>query len=263
MVQEVGRRQRNRLERHRAFLTTAKALVAAEGLDALTMQRLAAELDCAVGTAYTYFPSKSALVAEVQREAIDRLTESYARFATTFDAEVAAEGSTGADIALGRIVGFGRFCVAILDTFPEEARLLQMLMADSRRTLIEDGDVHRVIPAAFRFVGHAQAAFEAAVEAGALRAGDAIDRTVVLLATINGVLAVDNLARVDPDLFDGRRLALDTLPVLLLGWGADPDALTRAGRPVDALARRGPLAPVPADLRDPHLRDPDLRDKES
>src|SRR5690348_18429680 len=78
MVQEVeGRRARNRLARHAAYLGTARRLVRAEGLDALTMQRMAAELDCAVGTIYTYFPSKSALVAEVQREAIDRLTTSY------------------------------------------------------------------------------------------------------------------------------------------------------------------------------------------
>jgi AcrR family transcriptional regulator len=243
MVQEVGRRQRNRLERHRAFLATAKALVATEGLDALTMQRLAAELDCAVGTAYTYFPSKSALVAEVQREAIERLTDSYVRFAAAFDAEVASAGTVGDDVALGRILGFGRFCIAILDTFPEEARLLQLLMADSRRSLIEDRDVHRVIPAALRLVDHAHAAFEAAALGGALAPGDAMDRTVVLLATINGVLAVDNLSRVDADLFDGRRLALATLPVLLGGWGASTDAIERAGRPLEALARRGPLAP--------------------
>jgi AcrR family transcriptional regulator len=243
MVQEVGRRARNRLERHQAFLVAAKALVAAEGLDALTMQRLAAELDCAVGTAYTYFPSKSALVAEVQREAIERLTESYVRFVDAFDAEVAATSTTAADVGLARIIGFGRFCIAILDTFPEEARLLQLLMAESRRTLIEDADVHRVVPAALRLVGHAQVAFEAAAGAGALAPGDAMDRTVVLLATINGVLAVDNLARVDPDLFDGRRLAQSTVPVLLLGWGADADALARAAAPLDRLAARGPLAP--------------------
>lgn len=245
MVQEVGRRARNRLERHQAFLVAAKALVAAEGLDALTMQRLAAELDCAVGTAYTYFPSKSALVAEVQREAIERLTESYVRFADAFDAEVAGDGTTAEAIALARIIGFGRFCIAILDTFPEEARLLQLLMAESRRTLIEDADVHRVIPAALRLVGHAQVAFDAAAAAGALAPGDGMDRTVILLATINGVLAVDNLARVDPDLFDGRRLAQETVPVLLLGWGADADALARAAAPLDRLAARGPLAPRP------------------
>ena len=44
-----------------------------EGFDALTMQRLADECDAAVGAVYRYFPSKGALVAEVQREAIDRL----------------------------------------------------------------------------------------------------------------------------------------------------------------------------------------------
>ena len=247
MIQkETGRRQRNRLERHGAFLATAKAIVTAEGLDALTMQRLAGELDCAVGTAYTYFPSKSALVAEVQREAIERLTESYIRFADAFDAEIATTGtastSFGADVALGRVVGFGRWAIAIVDAFPEEARLMQMLMAESRRSIIDDADVHRVIPAALRLVDHARAAFEAAQSTGALRPGEPLERTVVLLATINGVVAVDNLARVDAELFDGRRMAADTVTVLLSGWGATADALARATRTIDALAARGLLA---------------------
>lgn len=246
MIQkEPGRRERNRLERHRAFLTTAKAIVSDEGLDALTMQRLAGELDCAVGTAYTYFPSKSALVAEVQREAIERLTESYIRFADAFDAEVAAAGTTGADVALARALGFGRWAIAIVDAFPEEARLMQMLMAERRRAVIDDDDVHRVIPSAFRLVDHARAALEAATKAGALGTGEPIEQTVVLLAAINGVLAVDNLARVDADLFDGRRLALDAVTTLFVGWGADRDALARAGRVLDALAARGQLAPTP------------------
>ena len=40
------------------------------------MQRLADEVGASVGSVYTYFPSKGALVAEVQREAIERLAAS-------------------------------------------------------------------------------------------------------------------------------------------------------------------------------------------
>ena len=243
VVQETGRRHRNRLERHRAFLTTARALVAAEGLDALTMARLATELDCAVGTAYTYFPSKSALVAELQREAIERLTESYVRFTDAFDAQVAVDGTTAADVALGRAVGFGRWAVAIVDAHADDARLMQMLMAENRRSVIDDVDVNRVIPAAFRLVDLARSAFEAATAAGALADGDPVERTVVLLAAINGVLAVDGLARVDADLFDGRRLALDVVTALFLGWAAERASLARATATLDALAARGLLAP--------------------
>lgn len=242
-VPEVGRRERNRLERHRAFLREAKAIVAAEGLDALTMARLADRLDCAVGTAYTYFPSKSALVAEVQRDAIETLTESYVLFRARFDAHVAAAAPSADVAAAAHLVGFARFWIATLTAYPEEARLLQVLMADPGTDTIVDDDLGRVVPAAMRLLEHARGAFAAARTAGVLAAGDDMERTVVLAATLNGVLLLDRLARVDPALLDGHRLALATTLDLLRAWGADDGALVAAGALVDQLAAAGPLAP--------------------
>jgi AcrR family transcriptional regulator len=244
MVQELtGRRQRNRLERHAAFLASAKSVVAAEGLDALTMQRLAAELDCAVGTAYTYFPSKSALVAELQRDAVEAITRSYIGFLARFDGEVADGGATGEVVALAHLVGFGRFWIATFETHEEEAKLLQLLMTEPGRSVIDDVDVGRVLPAAARLLDHARAAFERAADLGALRPGDPMERAVVLAATLNGLLLLDRLARVDPDLFDGRRLAGSTTADLLRSWGAPDGALIDAVDRIDALAASGPLAP--------------------
>ena len=92
------------------------------------MQRLAADVDCAVGTAYTYFPSKSALVAELQRDAIEVLTASYLRFRAALD------GTTGAD-PLTHLVGFSRFWVSTSETYPDEARLLLAMRSFIRRVL--------------------------------------------------------------------------------------------------------------------------------
>lgn len=50
-----------------------------DGLDGLTIEGLAIELDCAVGTISTYFPSKGALVASMQVDAIRRLASTYER----------------------------------------------------------------------------------------------------------------------------------------------------------------------------------------
>ena len=243
MVQEVGRRERNRLERHRAFLHEAKAIVAAEGLDALTMACLAGRLDCAVGTAYTYFPSKSALVAEVQRDAIETLTESYVLFRARFDAHVAATEPSGEVAAAAHLVGFARFWIATLTAYPEEARLLQVLMADPGTDTIVDDDLGRVVPAAMRLLEHARDAFATARAGGVLAPGDDMERTVVLAATLNGLLLLDRLARVDPGLLDGHRLALATAVDLLRSWGAAEATLTAAGELVDVLAASGPLAP--------------------
>lgn len=227
MVQEVGLRERNRIERHQAFVRTAKAIVSAEGLDALTMQRLARDLDCAVGTAYTYFPSKSALVAELQRDAFDVLAQAYllhhARVLT-----VAGTDSTAAVVALAQILGVCRFWVEAEDRFPDEVRLLQLLLAETGASIIEDGDIARVLPAGIRILDAASAAMGAAAAAGALDPGDARERVVMLGFALNGVLAVDRLSRVDPHLFDGRRLALQTARSLLRAWGARDDEVRAA-----------------------------------
>jgi AcrR family transcriptional regulator len=238
----TGRRARNRLERHAAFLATAKRVVATEGLDALTMQRLATELGCAVGTAYTYFPSKSALVAQVQADAIERLTGSYLLFRTRLVGE-GLDGATAEVATLAEVVGFTRFWVATFETFPEEARLLQLLMGEPPTPVISDDDVGRVVPSALRLLQLAADALAAAASRGALRDGDALDRAIRLAAALNGVLLLDQLARVDAALFQGERHARSLVSELLVAWGADPDALAAADARIDALARRGPLAP--------------------
>src|SRR5690606_15588387 len=130
-----GRRARNRLARHRAFLRTAMRIVRAEGLDGLTMARLADELDCAVGTVYTYFPSKGALVAAVQREAIEKIGASYLVARADTDRLIGERGPGPVVAALARAVGLGRFWAATPETFPEEAHLIQLLMTDTREVL--------------------------------------------------------------------------------------------------------------------------------
>ncbi|MDQ3294816.1 MAG: TetR/AcrR family transcriptional regulator, partial [Actinomycetota bacterium] len=171
VVQETGRRARNRLERHQAFLRTAKAIVSAEGLEALTMQRIARALDCAVGTAYTYFPSKSALVAELQREAIDLVAERYMLFRERSTLEIGRSDTTAPVAALAHLVGFGRFWQATASELPDEARLLQLLLVETGGSVIAEEDIGRVLPAGLRLLGYAEAAVAAAAAAGALIPG--------------------------------------------------------------------------------------------
>jgi AcrR family transcriptional regulator len=226
------------MERHQAFVATAKSIVADEGLEALTMQRLARELDCAVGTAYTYFPSKSALVAELQRDAIDVLTENYLGFhAQVLDAATRSD-TTGAAAALTQILGVCRFWIDAEQRFPEEFRLLQLLLVETGRSVIDDADVARVLPAGIRILGYAEAAMAAAAAIGALHDGNHRERLLVLGFSLNGVLAVDRLSRLDPDVFDGRRLALSAVADLLTAWGADREQLATATRCLDSIKEK-------------------------
>ena len=96
----AGRRERNRRLRYRRYLDAGMHIATTDGVKSLTMQRLAADLGCAVGTVYTYFPSKGALLAELQREAVERLSVSYRLIRLRSDAELRDLG--------GRAGGFDR-----------------------------------------------------------------------------------------------------------------------------------------------------------
>jgi len=238
-TEPAGRRARNRLARHRAFLEAALRIATEEGLPALTMQRLAAEVDAAVGTVYTYFPSKGALVAEVQREVVDRLTASYLQLRPRIEDRVA--DAAPEVTALAHLVGFARFMIDSVDALPQEQRLLQQLVADADE-LVPTEEGARVLPAVARLLDLARQRFAVAGEVGALGPGDPMERTVVLAASLNGVLQLDKLARWDPDLLDARRLARALVDDLLAGWGARPEPLAAGHAVIDRLARRRPLA---------------------
>jgi AcrR family transcriptional regulator len=238
-VTTTGTRARKRLARHTDYLATALRIANQDGLDALTMQRLATEVDAAIGTVYTYFPSKGALLAEVQREALERLIGSYLLLRSDVDARVADSDPSAATIT--QLVAFGRFWIASLDTFPQEQRLLQQLMGDARRP-VPDDELGRVMPAILRLFDLARERFAAAQAAGALREGDPMDRTITLAGALAGVLGVGNLDRWDVDLLDGRRLGRGLVDDLLVGWGATPEAVAGANAVLDAVARQHPLA---------------------
>jgi AcrR family transcriptional regulator len=238
-----GRRERNRLARHQEYLQTALQIATDEGLAAVTMQRLADEVGAAIGTIYTYFPSKGALIAEVQREAIDRITASYLQLRPRLDDRVADLDPSVA--ALAHLVGFARFCIESVETLEQEQRLLQQLMFDAEE-IVPTEEGARVVPTVLRLLGLARDRFTVAAEVGAVEPGDAMERTVVLAAALNGVLQISKLARWDADLLDGARLARRLVDDLLLGMGADAVLLEQAHAVVDAVARRQPLAlPIP------------------
>ncbi|MFP5320683.1 MAG: helix-turn-helix domain-containing protein [Acidimicrobiia bacterium] len=244
----VGTRERNRLARHRGYLRAALHVISEEGLEALTMQRLAAEVGASVGSVYTYFPSKGALVAEVQREAVERLASSALVLGGDVDRAVGRRPDD-ADL-LAPVVAFGRFWLTADATYPEEMRLLLLLLSDAQEAVPAE-EAGRVVPAALRLLGLAEARLRTAAERGAL-GGDRADgdlasrRTIALAAALTGCLQLRVVQRWDDELLDPVASGRHVLDALLLGWGAAADALAAAHRLVDRLEADGPLArPLP------------------
>jgi len=238
----VGRSERRRQRRERDFLEAAQRVVTADGLEGLTMSRIAAELDTAVSAVYRYFPSKGALVAELQRRALERLAASLHRIRSEADDFLEAQDLTPVQLAVTRLVLAGRWLCATGTTYPDELKLLQEILS-WRAAVLDPEDGERIFPMAMSLVGQAVELVADAQAVGALDDGNPIDRAVIWASALGGVLQTDDLAHYAPEVFGEGRLARRTSLDLLIGWGASPDAVTAADELVNQLADRGPLAP--------------------
>jgi AcrR family transcriptional regulator len=239
---DLPRPERRRARRSREFLDAAQHIIALEGFEGLTMSRLARELDTVDSAVYRYFSSKGALIAEIQKESIERLEASLTAITATGEARYEADGLDEGSAAISRLVLFGRWFCATTETYPEEIRLLQMIMSQRETALDPEGGM-RIFPIAMQLVGHAVTALELAKNSGAITDGDSIDRAIIWSGSLSGVIQSDDLEKYAPEIFGRTRLAQQTNLVLLAGWGADRAVLDAASKLVDGLAADGPLAP--------------------
>jgi AcrR family transcriptional regulator len=241
----ADRRARRRDQTRRRILAATDTLLAEHGLDGITMQRLADHLDCAVGTLYLYFPSKAALVAALQGQAVDTLRASYqvAREGWALYLDEAVPDLTGR--ALVGLCAFGAHWASAAVVFADEFALQRRLLADAPRgaSARDTAGVREVLD---RLLAVPTELVAGAETAGALDRGDARERALIWLAALDGVLLLDRLAPVDRHLLRAPHLARRLTEDLLCGWGAERREVEVADAHVQRLTALGPLAPPPA-----------------
>ncbi|HEY6532936.1 MAG TPA: TetR/AcrR family transcriptional regulator, partial [Acidimicrobiales bacterium] len=123
------RRERTRQAKRARILVAAGGVIDRAGLDGLTMQAVATELDCAVGTLYTAFASKSEMVAALQSEAVGTLDASLRASRAIWEAELAQLEPELA--VLVQLVGYAGFVGAAAVVFPDETNLVRSLLGDA------------------------------------------------------------------------------------------------------------------------------------
>jgi len=232
MSTEQGAQRRAR--RHDVIVAAAKELVGTRGLEGFTMQALADRVECAVGTIYTYFPSKSSLLAELMGDAVRLLLDTYRTAAAGWERQLE---SLSADVAaIARILAFTDLFVESQVLHPDEFRFLQLLIT-TPESLIDPTDVPSVLPPSLEFLGEVHGLIEGAVRAGALSPArhddDTLRRTLRWTGAVHGALLVSNVAQVSglprADAYDARVLARSVTADLLAAWGVAPSVLTAAG----------------------------------
>ena len=235
-----GRVARNRQRRAEAFLSAGLRIVTEDGIEALTMARLADELDTAVGSVYRYYSSKDELVAAIQAHAIGRLRRSHDLSVEPVATAVSARVGDDDSAALVRLVVLGRWFCAAAERYPEEVRLLQMVSA-RRSSTLTPATAAGVVPSTMSLVMAVSSTIDDAVTAGGIRPGDGLERAIVWLMAFGGVFAADDLEQYVPGVLGGGRLVRRLNVDLLVGWGASLDAVERIEQAVDALADTPPL----------------------
>lgn len=252
----TDRRARKRAARRDHLLDVALDLVDGHGVDGLTMAALAEAADYAPASLYTYFPSRSALVAAVQERALHVLAQVGRASVASWDEALTSADEPEPVRQLARLLAFAELFLAAPERYRREFRLQQQLLVTPG---VEDvADAGAVVPAAMAVLAVPQGLLAEAARAGALRPDDpvadplhapvdpAFARTIAWVVAMNGALLVDGL--VIGLATTGAALGRQLTDALLVAWGADPDHLD-AARP---LARD-------LDRRSAHLAEEDLR----
>lgn len=231
MATETDRRTRKRLARRRELLDIAADLWEEGGPDALTLSAIGERADLTAPSLYTYFPSKSAIVAALQRDALEVLAQAAREAVGAWNAP---DGTASDLIALGRLVAFSDLTMRAPVEHPLEFGLQQRLMASPG--LEDPDDAAGVLPAAFGALAVPVSLIEAAAEVGSIDAVDpstasgatdsSMVRAVRWLAALHGALSVDSLPLGVP--VDGHTLGRLLTGDLLRGWGADAERLVDA-----------------------------------
>ena len=218
-----------RLKRKREIQTRAMQMISVEGIEALTMQKLAAGLDLTAGALYRYFKSKAELISGLEGQLLRDMSKGL-----SLELQQLSSPGDPKDAALLKLWICARFYLRESSDHPTHAGLLTMLLADPRH-LVDDEDLPGVSADFIGLFGQLVNQLTAAEQCGALASGDAQRRALVFWSSLQGVCSLRKLRRVDADFFDPMRAGNDLVISLLQGWGAAPERVLEQGKHCDEL----------------------------
>lgn len=239
-----NRKERTYARKRERFLGAASRVIGREGLARLTMQALADELDCAVGTVYSYYPSKASLVAGLQAQAVTTLEASLRTARHSWDSFLEDREFEDDLLVLIGLEAFSAFYAAASVVLADEVELVGMLMTEGTEQPASD-DTQAAVAALRRWLAVPAGLLDDACKLDVLEYGDNTGRALRWLCALRGVVALEKLARMDRHLFRVNHHARELTFDLLVGWGADRADVEVAGSHVEELAALGPMAPPP------------------
>jgi AcrR family transcriptional regulator len=205
------RRARQRAEVRERILAAAMAVLAADGVPALTMRRVAGDVEYTAPVIYQHFANKDALVAELVRQGYGELTDRLqaARLEVDIDARLA-----------GVACQYLRFADENEHLF--EAMNGTALGADERRAAAEP-----VIAVLQSLMSDWAERYEVEL--------DLAEACEIIWGTLYGIAALGRLGTVGQD--RARELGIQALQLLLQGWRSATEG-RRPGRGPGSVAQQ-------------------------
>lgn len=128
---QMTRKQRELFEREQLILNTAQVILQQEGLQNLTMERVAAEIEYSKGTVYNHFCSKEEIISGISCRCVINLIEMFTR----------AKNYTGNHRERMAAIGIAHSLYAQLH--PAELQNMQIIKSAAvREKIAEDNQLH-------------------------------------------------------------------------------------------------------------------------
>jgi AcrR family transcriptional regulator len=200
-------RDQRRAELLDRIAVEALLLVQEGGLEGLTMARLGQRVSYTAPALYRYFPSKGALLAELNRRVLQAHLERL----------VAAGAPSLPPVEALRCAA--QVLVAHAAADPGALGLVALTMADPRNLVEAESRVH--LPVLLALVQQVAGWIGAAQDQGQVRPGDSGQRALQWTFGLLGTLQLAKLTRFDPRL-DAGSITLAMADDLLSAWSAPP-----------------------------------------
>lgn len=221
---------RKREHKREAILQAALELLGSEGIEGLTMQKLAQRTDYAVGALYRYVASKEVLLAQLQILALESYDSLYLQ-ATESLAQRFPERCVLTQPAL---------CAGLFAQSRTEAPALFALVSEATghsRNLLEPGESQGVLKAAWPLLLRFSGWFAQARQQGLLTRGEPRQQAILYWTSVQGLVQAAKLARHAPALFAPELLA-ELNSTLFAGWGASSETCQQVAQEISQFCQQ-------------------------
>lgn len=226
------RRERERQELRERIMDAARAIFAAEGYDAVSMRRIAEQIEYSPAAIYAYFPDKESLFREICRNDFGSLLGTFQEVAKVAN-------------PIERLWLIGQGYIDFGVAHPSHYRM--MFMREAPAIAPDTQDLQRMGDPNQDGYAFTQSTIEAAIAAGQIRPefDDPELLTQTVWAVVHGVTAIEITFHNDPWL-DMRPLTArrrQAMEVLFRGILRDPSMLERIKAAAEKISSSSPEVP--------------------